>query len=207
MKADSPLTGNVPATDRLAVYGLVLMGGQSTRMGQDKSALDYHGKPQRDHLTDLLLTTCEAVYWSVNDTQFNALSYGRMLLDAYPQTGPLGGLITAFDAYPDVAWLTVPCDLPQLDLATLQTLLANRNPASLATAFWDADRAGPEPLVSLWEPAAGPAIQTWFGAGNRSPRRFLATHPITLLDVPDARVFNNVNDRRRMSGSRQASQG
>jgi molybdopterin-guanine dinucleotide biosynthesis protein A len=163
-------------------------------MGQDKSALDYHGKPQREHLTELLSPLCQTVYWSVNETQSRDLTHSDLLVDVYPETGPLGGLLTAFDTYPEVAWLPVPCDLPHLTLGTLQALLTNRDPAMLATAFWNADRTGPEPLVSLWEPSAGPVLRAWFGAGNRSPRRFLATHPVTLINVPDARAFENVND-------------
>ena len=169
------------------------MGGQSTRMGQDKSALVYHDKSQRDHLTDLLTPLCKRICWSVNELQCNTLTYSDMLLDVYPETGPLGGLLTAMNTYPTVAWLVVPCDLPNLDSGTLQTLLTARNSGTLATAFWDADRAGAEPLVSLWEPTAGPVLRIWFAAGNRSPRRFLAEHRVTLLDAPNQRVFENVN--------------
>lgn len=194
MKAEVLPPGNALVPEPPAVYGLVLMGGQSTRMGQDKSALNYHGKPQREYLTELLSSCCQAVYWSVNETQFSLLAYNHMLLDAYPETGPLGGLLTAFDLYPTVAWLIVPCDLPRLDLNTLQTLVNKRNPSMLAIAFWQADHTGAEPLVSLWEPAAGPVLRTWFRAGNRSPRQFLSTHAVTMVDAPDSSVFDNVND-------------
>lgn len=187
---------NVPDNRIAPVWGLVLMGGRSTRMGQDKSALRYHGKPQREHLTDLLrVAGCKQVYWSVNKTQHNELTNSQMLPDIHPETGPLGGLLTAFDTYPDVAWLIVPCDLPRLDLGTLQTLLLNRNPTDYATAFRCVDGLGPEPLVSLWEPLVGPMLRTWFRAGNRSLRRFMMQHSVRLLNVPDARVFENVNDR------------
>ena len=203
MKADVPPVTTVPMAAAPPVYGLVLIGGQSTRMGQDKSSLSYHGKPQRDHLTELLAPLCETVYWSVNETQYGALTYSQMLLDTYPETGPMGGLLTAFGTYPTVAWLIVPCDLPQLDTGTLQTLLAGRNSNRVATAFWDAERTGPEPLVSLWEPSAGSLLPNWFESGNRSPRRFLATHPVTLLDVPNPHVFENVNDWQGYLRSKQ----
>ncbi|MFT5737968.1 MAG: molybdopterin-guanine dinucleotide biosynthesis protein A, partial [Maribacter sp.] len=32
------------------IYGLVLAGGKSTRMGVDKGLITYHGLPQRDYL-------------------------------------------------------------------------------------------------------------------------------------------------------------
>lgn len=181
------MTADVP------LYGLVLMGGQSTRMGRDKSGIVYHGQPQRDHLTALLSPFCASVYWSVNQTQFAALTYPRMLLDTYPQAGPLGGLLTAMTTYPEAAWLVVPCDLPRLDSHTLGTLLAGRSRLSVATAFWDSDQRGPEPLVSLWEPASGTLLRTYFEQGNRSPRRFLIQQNAHLIEAPDAAAFENVN--------------
>jgi molybdenum cofactor guanylyltransferase len=175
------------------LYGLVLMGGQSSRMGRDKSGIVYHDKPQCEHLTDLLARFCENVYWSVNQQQYDALTYPQMLLDTYPQAGPLGGLLTALGTYPEAAWLVVPCDLPNLDAATLGTLVTGRNPQAVATAFWDSDHSGPEPLVSLWESAAGRLLRDFFEKGNRSPRRFLVENKAWLLDAPDARVFENRN--------------
>lgn len=175
------------------LYGLVLMGGQSTRMGRDKSGIVYHGQPQRDHLTELLSPFCNRVYWSVNQTQFATLTYPGMLLDTYPLAGPLGGLLTAMTTYPEAAWLVVPCDLPRLTAETLGTLLAGRSRTAVASAFWDSHHSGPEPLVSLWEPAAGTLLQTYFEQGNRSPRRFLMQHDAHLLDAPDYAVFENVN--------------
>ncbi len=170
------------------------MGGQSTRMGRDKSGIIYHQKPQREHLTDLLAPLCETVYWSVNQAQFNTLNYSYLLLDSAPQTGPLGGLTTAFQTHPNAAFLVVPCDLPNLGTPTLLTLLAGRNTSAIATAFWDSDRRGPEPLVSIWEPAAGPVITRFYQSGQRSPRRFLLENGVHLLDAPGGNVFENVND-------------
>ncbi|MBO0933694.1 molybdenum cofactor guanylyltransferase [Fibrella aquatilis] len=178
----------------IPLYGLVLMGGQSRRMGRDKSGIVYHQKPQREHLTDLLAPLCERVYWSVNQSQFNQFTYSHLLLDNQPDSGPLGGLVTAFQTYPNAAWLVVPCDLPNLDTPTLSALLMGRNPSAIATAFWDSDHRGPEPLVSLWEPTAGPLLTHFYQSGQRSPRRFLLDHNVHLLTAPGGRVFENVNE-------------
>lgn len=175
------------------LFGLVLMGGQSRRMGRDKSGIVYHGKPQRDHLTELLRPFCNQVYWSVNRAQSETLTYPGQLLDQYPEHGPLGGILTAMHTHPAVAWLIVPCDLPRLDNRTLSALVAGRDALAPATAFWDDERSGPEPLVSIWEPTAAPLLQPYFDAGNRSPRRFLIQHGAHLLNAPDATAFENVN--------------
>ena len=48
------------------LHGLVVCGGQSTRMGMDKSQLQYHGVPQREWLYELLQPLCEDVYISLS---------------------------------------------------------------------------------------------------------------------------------------------
>ena len=185
---------NLASGDATPLYGLVLIGGQSTRMGRDKSGLVYHQKPQREHLTDLLAPLCETIYWSVNQGQFNQLNYSHLLLDLAPQTGPLGGLVTAFQTHPNAPFLVVPCDLPNLDTPTLLTLLQGRNASAIATAFWDSEHRGPEPLVSIWEPTTGPLLTRFYQSGQRSPRRFLTENGVHLLEPPGGGVFENVNE-------------
>lgn len=176
--------------------GLVLMGGRSTRMGQDKSRLNYHGQPQRDYLTALLTDYCAAVYWSVNPGQAPELvDYQKhLIVDAHPEPGPMAGIMSAMEACPEQAWLVVACDLPLLTHQTLTALIAGRDATRPATAFWDNDRSGPEPLVSIWEPTALPLLHDFVQAGQRSPRQFLRQYAGPLLTAPDAAELTNVND-------------
>lgn len=178
------------------LYGLVLMGGRSTRMGTDKSRLTYHGKPQREHLTDLLQPYCDAVFWSVNAQQEAQLPDADQLLivDAFTLNGPLNGIASAFARHPSVAWLAVACDMPRLTNRTLDALVTNRNPAKPATAFWDSDGRFPEPLLAIWEPAVAPLIRQAVAEGNVSPRKLLMVNDTQLLTAPDAAELLNVND-------------
>ena len=51
------------------LYGLVLAGGRSTRMGQDKSLISYHGKAQREYMADLLGQWCSRTFISCRGDQ------------------------------------------------------------------------------------------------------------------------------------------
>ena len=51
------------------------------------------------------------------------------------------------------AWLVLACDLPFLDRATLQHLIAQRASARLATAYRSSSDGQPEPLCAIFEPA------------------------------------------------------
>ncbi len=41
------------------IYGLILTGGFSKRMGMEKAQLNYHGKPQFSYLFELIKPFCE----------------------------------------------------------------------------------------------------------------------------------------------------
>ena len=50
-----------------SIKGLVLTGGKSTRMGKDKSELEYHGKPQKQFVKELLESKGFDAFYSVRD--------------------------------------------------------------------------------------------------------------------------------------------
>ena len=50
--------------DLISFNGLVLAGGNSTRMGYDKGAIKYYGKAHREYLADLLNGFCSKTYLS-----------------------------------------------------------------------------------------------------------------------------------------------
>ena len=176
--------------------GLILAGGRSTRMGQDKSQLVYHEKPQREHLTDLLKPYCSVVYWSVNVAQANELVDSEQLRinDAFDLPGPLNGILSALKYDPEAAWFVVACDMPLLTVRSLDALVKGRNVTKMATVFYDSDGQLPEPLLGIYEPAFGPVIQQAVEKGAYSPRQLLQQNDIQLLTAPAIEELTNIND-------------
>lgn len=192
---------------RATLNGLVLIGGRSTRMGQDKSQLVYHKKPQREHLTDLLRPYCDTVYWSMNPEQArNESSTSQpIVIDAYDWPGPMNGILSAFQQHPETAWLVVACDMPLLSTRSLDALVKGRNPAKLATAFYDSDGRFPEPLLCIWEASSKLIIEKAIAVGQWSPRKFLMMNDTHLLTAPDIRELLNVNDPAALAALKQRS--
>ena len=174
--------------------GLVLAGGRSERMQTDKGALQYHGLDQRQHTAALLAEFCPDVRVSVRPDQADDLPAGLTALpDTFLGLGPLGGLLSAFQADPNAAWLVLACDLPFLTRATLEFLVTNRQPARAATALkspWD---EFPEPLVTIWEPRSYGQLLRLLGLGHSCPRKALINSDIALLAPPAPEELRNVN--------------
>lgn len=175
--------------------GLVLSGGKSTRMGKDKGLIAYHGMPQREYLYHLLDRVCEETYISIRKEQQDQLPDGmKVILDEDTYKGPYNGLLSAHNKYPDAAWLVLACDLPLIDLQSLQELITARDLNVLATAFAQKENPLPEPLCAIWEPKALEQSVPYLKSGNGTcPRKFLINSDVKLVFPTNENVLLNAN--------------
>ena len=177
------------------LYGLVLSGGKSTRMGTDKGLIEYHGVPQREYLYNLLSQVCENTFISLREEQEDELPTAmKTIVDLNEFKGPYNGLLSAHKKYPDVAWLVLACDLPLMDLDALKELISQRDSAKEATAFALKENPLPEPLCAIWEPHALQQSITYLESGNGTcPRKYLINHDTKLVFPKYENVLLNAN--------------
>lgn len=174
------------------LYGLILAGGKSLRMRFDKGLINYHGKPQRDYLRDLLGKYCSEVFTSCK-TAGNLPSSSNPIADIFQIDSPLNGILSAFQFNKTAAWLTVPVDMPMIDDAIIRYLVDHRDTSKTATCFFDSDGKNPEPLFTIWEPSAYLDLQQFYVDGKISPRDFLKQANVRIIAVPDAKFLININ--------------
>ena len=179
------------------LYGLVLSGGKSTRMGKDKGLITYHNLPQREHLYHLLSEVCNQTFLSIRKDQESEISNSfKTILDQDEFCGPYNGLLSAHKEYPEAAWLVLACDLPLMDKKALEELIAARNSDKIASAFADAEDPLPEPLCAIWEPEALKQSVEYLKAGNGScPRKFLINADVNLVFPKQKEVLLNANSK------------
>lgn len=183
--------------------GLVLAGGRSTRMRTDKALLPYHGIPQYLSAIQLLAPRCTSVYVSCQEDQAAQFDHPT-LPDAYPDQGPLGGIVTAMQRHHNSALWVVACDLPLLDAATLDALAAARDMRAAATVI-QSPAGHLEPLCSLWESAYFERITAAFAHGERSVQRLLRQLPHRAVPWPGATtsLFNANTPQEREAAFRR----
>lgn len=177
------------------LLGLVLSGGASARMGEDKALLDIGGEPQLQATLRRLSKHVRPCFVSLRADQRNEPLRSGMgqIVDDIDGIGPAAGLLAARRAYPGAAWLVVACDLPLLDHAALETLIRARDGRRAAIGYRSSQDDLPEPLCAIWEPAALDRLAQQVAAGRNGLRDVLRQVDTLLLATPSADVLDNAN--------------
>lgn len=177
------------------LFGLVLAGGKSVRMGQDKGELVYHQKPQREHIADLLAKHTQQVFVSCRPDQKTSIKSSYPLLeDTFAGLGPYGAILSALQLYPNSAWLVVACDLPFMSEQSLMQLCSMRNPSALATAFQSPVDQWPEPLAAIWEPKSYAILLQFLSQGYSCPRKVLINSHCNIVHSANPEALFNANE-------------
>ena len=192
--AASRQTDGVEAVQLPPLCGLVLAGGESRRMGQDKGLLRFGHRTARAIAAEKLSAVCDEVFVSIRKDQLDALEPGlQPLIDGESGLGPSAGLLAAADHRPGAAWLVLACDYLLLPVAALTKLVSERRPGVVAIAF-RGDDGLPEPLAAIWEPAALRALKERIATGRNSPRLTLIQIGALLVEPASPDWLVNVND-------------
>lgn len=179
------------------LYGLVLMGGRSSRMKMNKASLEFHGIKQSVYAYNLLQNFCEGVFISCREDQKDEEGTRGLpqIYDTAPylNIGPLGGILSARQQYPSAAWLVLACDLPFVNSKTIQRLIQKRNPGKMATAYISTHDNLPEPLCAIYERQSYALAIKYFENGQTCPRKFLINSDVELITQLDPKSLDNVN--------------
>ncbi len=192
--------------EAIPLCGLVLAGGQSSRMGRDKALLSYRDANQLSRTAALLGKVCTEVFVSCRQEQiadYQAAAGVPAIADSYLDMGPLGGLLSAQRQRPNAAWLVAACDFPLIDNRAIAALSEARNPLRFATAFVSDDRNRPEPLLTIYEPKSRRRLLEAHAGGNDSLRSFLRSNRVQLVEPRDPSALFNANDPKAFSKARR----
>ncbi|MEM6820206.1 MAG: molybdenum cofactor guanylyltransferase [Pseudomonadota bacterium] len=176
---------------------LVLAGGRSRRMGEDKASITVGGETLLDLTVALAKEVADEVWVSVSADQTADSVRARhpQLVDSRPGEGPLGGILTALDHDPEAEWLVLACDMPGLTREGLGALAnaASEDATSVALASAAAGSELPEPLYAIWRPEMRARVIASLDAGRRCARKCLLQAGATLVEVSSDREITNMN--------------
>lgn len=158
---------------------IVLAGGKSTRMGQDKALLPLNGMTLLETVVVTLLLVTDNILVVADHADKYSLPCARVIGDTFPECGPVGGIITGLMAMGAGSHIVVACDMPALNTNVLQLL------QKAATPEWDAvvpeinGRA--EPLHAVYRHNSAPKLLRFLETGGFSVRDALETMKVKRI--------------------------
>jgi len=174
-------------------YGLILTGGKSERMREDKALINYFGKPHAHYMFDILSSYCDKVFLSARENQWKGTALENLPSIIDEGKGPISGMLAAFEQYPEMNWIIAACDLIYFNEKTVEKLLANATLDHIATAYKNADKGFPEPLCAFYTPKAYEAFKEAQAQNITCPVKVLKNAKVNLLDQEDGINLANVN--------------
>jgi len=177
------------------LYGLILTGGQSTRMKKDKALLEYNGRPHASYLKDLISPFCKDVYLSAKDGQWKGsdLEDIKTIKDCVDGSGPSIGILSAFKIHPDANWLVLACDLPFVNEETIKELIYSYDSDKVAIAFKNMDKGFSEPLCTIYTPKAKSVFEKAIESEIFCPVKILKNEDVIKLDQIGSINLANIN--------------
>ncbi len=195
------------------MLGVILCGGQSTRMGTDKGMLKMHpdagtwAKAAADKMAQLTLP----VIVSVNTLQYNdyatvfdaaQLITDNPLLDI---RGPLGGVLSVHEKYPMQDLFVLACDMPLMDADVLKQLLDIYHLDTNDDAFVFTNNGEPEPLCAIYTARGLAHIRQLYQSNQllKHSMKFMLEHINSWfepLSEEQKKCFQNFNAHAALNG-------
>jgi molybdenum cofactor guanylyltransferase len=193
------------------MLGVILCGGNSTRMGSDKGLLKLHAntwaKTAADKISELQLP----VYFSVNANQYpeySGIFPAEQLIkdnDTLKMRGPLYGVLSVHLQYPSEDLFILACDIPLMETPLLKDLLNQYQQNSSADAFVYSNDGEPEPLCGIYK-AKGLAHINRLYQSDQLPKhsmKYMLEH-LSTQQIPikedQKKYFRNFNAHAELNG-------
>jgi molybdopterin-guanine dinucleotide biosynthesis protein A len=169
--------------------GIVLAGGASLRMGQDKAALELGGRPLLERVAEPVSRLCEEVIIAAAGRQRRELPglAATWVADPPGSAGPLAGLAAGLAVASHPTAIVVACDMPFLNEGLLAHLLDSVDGCDAAVPLVG---GAPQPLHAAYSRGCLPTVESLLRPGARSMRDLLACLRVKYLAEDRCREFD-----------------
>jgi molybdopterin-guanine dinucleotide biosynthesis protein A len=176
---------------------LILAGGQSSRMGEDKALIEIDHQPLLQRVCHVAITVSSAVYiltpW-LQRYQTIVPANCQFLRESQPHQGPLLALSNGLTILNTDWVLLLACDLPFLDSTILQQWIKRLDQvpqSTLAVVPYQGSRW--QPLCGFYRRQCDVDLQRFIQQGGRSFQQWLPQIEVHSILIDQAQEFMLLN--------------
>jgi molybdopterin-guanine dinucleotide biosynthesis protein A len=168
---------------------IILSGGQSKRMGQDKGLLPVGGVPLISNIAGQLTGNFHEVIVSGDPDKY-AFPGIRTVPDIEPDRGPLMGLLSTLRATgSELNWVTT-CDMPEPNMAFIRKMI--RHIGDYDAVVPVDEKGWKQPLVGLYRKDVANSIETLLAEDKCAIRDLIANIKVEYIPLTSG-WYRNLN--------------
>ena len=169
----------------IPVWACVLIGGQSSRMGQPKHLITgKDGRTWLEATVDKLEEVAGQVVLSGMGDVPESLSHLPRMVDLVDVKGPLTGILSAMRWNPHVSWLLVACDMPDIQRQGLKWLLSMRKPGVWGIVPRHQETGYSEPLLAHYDFRSSQLLEKLLSRGCLRINQICKESKISAPSIP-----------------------
>jgi molybdopterin-guanine dinucleotide biosynthesis protein A len=170
---------------------IILAGGDSVRMGHDKSMLLFEGQPIIKHIVNQLHPHFNQILISADDISKYSFLCVEVIPDKVAGHGPLGGIASALQASANELNFVTACDIPQVDTGLMKMLL--REGRHFDAVVPKTRPSQYEPLFAVYKKDVLSALEAALLSGNNRIIDALSPCRVRYVDLTDTQQLKNLN--------------
>ena len=189
------------------ITGIILCGGKSIRMGENKAFIQIEGVPIINRIYDLFKVLFREVIIVTNQKDLFSHFHSKIYSDLIPGKGALGGLYTGILLSSFQYCFCVACDMPFIQKPLVQYLIENIDDADVVVPQ---TKDGLEPLHAIYSKNCVKPIRKMIDEGKSKIVDIYDQVKVKIVDEkdflrfdPSGESFINVNTPEELCSIRK----
>lgn len=170
------------------IPAVLFAGGQSSRMGKDKTLLPFAGYGSLSEFQYIRLSKLfKKVYISAKANKFDFQA--ELIEDRYEVSSPLAGIISVFETLDADEVFVLSVDAPFVDKKVIETLMQHRGHDAIIAST----AGGKQPLCGIYRRSILPMAQENFKAEDHRIGNLLNRVDTKFVFFEEEAAFSNLN--------------
>lgn len=175
----------------MGISGIILAGGQSLRMGQDKAMMSFNNETVIEHTVKELQKVADEIIIASNHTCKYNMPGLTEVADVFPGMGPLGGIHAGLTAAKNDYAFVVSCDLPLFNAELAAYLLKQKQGYDVVApercGYW-------EPLCAVYSRRCLPIIEKHLREDMKQVSRFYPEVKVLRIKETELSFLGKTDD-------------
>lgn len=174
--------------EKSSITGIILAGGKSSRMGEDKATKLHNGIPFLSHIISVLEFFTSHILIISDHSMHSQFGHNR-ISDMITDKGPLGGIYTGLVHSKTQKNIVLSCDIPFINIDVLNHLMAHYD------SYYDTITYEESPLLGIYHKSITQKILTSIRNEDLSMRKNIKRLRSKLLKIEQQMIphIQNIN--------------